>query len=768
MRQGAVPSTTSQVSAFSWAHPEFPLSFRVTGEGAVSLVPPGVAGAVGSAGGAGAAGPADASGAPGSAGALGSPGPVGSAGPVPVALPLVEVQVAGAGRAWSGERHVETVVGARLRYRGHEETHEAGWRQLRVELVDPATGLAAYVHYRSPDGCGAVRSWVRLVNEGDRRLVVEAVTSFAVAGLVGEPAGDSPDRLAGLDLLWADSDWLAEGRWQRRPVRDLLADVNRSAHGCDSRGAFSRASQGSWSTGRYLPMGALTDRATGRTLMWQIESAGGWRWEFGERGRTGYLALLGPTDRDHQWRQTLQPGDTFTTVPAAIALGGGGGAAHAGGVAHAVGSADGVPNGSADGFAEAVGAMTRYRRAVRRPHDDHTRLPVIFNDYMNTVMGDPTTERLLPLIDAAAEVGAEYFVIDAGWYDDDADGWWDSVGEWAESRSRFPGGLLEVLDRVRALGMSPGVWLEPEVVGLRSPVAATLPDEAFFQRDGIRVVEHGRHHLDLRHPAAIAHLDQVVDRLVQHYGVRYLKLDYNINPGPGTDLGGSAGAGLLAHQRAYTAWLSSILDRHPGLTLENCASGAMRADYALLAQAQLQSTSDQQDYLRYPPITAAAPAAIAPEQVAVWAYPQPDFSDDAIAFTLCGPLLGRVHLSGHLDRMTPRQRELVAEAVAVHKRIRADIAVSTPFWPLGLPGWTDPWLCHALRGAGTTYALLWHRDDPADPTRTLPLPHLRGHDVTARVLYPSASDADLAWNPDAASLTVLLPRAGTACLVALD
>jgi alpha-galactosidase len=400
---------------------------------------------------------------------------------------------------------------------------------------------------------------------------------------------------------------------------------------------------------------------------------------------------------------------------------------------------------------------------------------VIYNDYMNTLMGDPTTERLLPLIGAAAEAGAEYFVIDAGWYDDaDAGGWWDSVGAWQESASRFPGGLAEVLGAIRAAGLVPGLWLEPEVVGVRSPVVARLPDEAYFQRDGIRLVEHGRHHLDLRHPAAVEHLDQVVDRLVSDYGVGYLKLDYNVNAGPGTDAGGgAAGAGLLGHQRAYTAWLASVLDRHPGLTLENCASGGMRADYALLEHAQIQSTSDQQDFRRYPPIAAAAPAAIAPEQAAVWAYPQPEFTDDEIAFTLCGALLGRLHLSGHLNRMSPGQRALVAQAVAVHKQIRADTPRSTPFWPLGLPGWNDPWIALGQRDpdattASTTYLTVWHRDDPRDTVRTLAVPHLRGRQITADILYPANADAHVRWDAQAGELTVTLPRPTTACLIALQ
>ncbi|HEY3611155.1 MAG TPA: hypothetical protein VGL06_26915, partial [Pseudonocardiaceae bacterium] len=112
--------------------------------------------------------------------------------------------------------------------------------------------------------------------------------------------------------------------------------------------------------------------------------------------------------------------------------------------------------------------------------------------------------------------------------------------------------------------------------------------------------------------------------LVGELGVGYLKLDYNINGGVGTDTGGlSPGAGLLAHNRAHLDWLDSVLDRYPGLTLENCASGGLRTDYAMLSRLHLQSTSDQQDFLRYPAIAAAAPSIMAPEQAANWAYPQP-------------------------------------------------------------------------------------------------------------------------------------------------
>jgi alpha-galactosidase len=695
-----------------------------------------------------------------------------SPSPIPVtakaALPLLDVIVSGEGRMWSGGRYCESATAGRFRYAGHRESSPGpAWHELRVDLAEPVTGLRAEVIYRVLLGQGAVRSWVRLENHGPKPVTVESVTSFLYGGLSSR-AG-VPDDLADLD-----------GRWQSRPLREALPDLNRRVHGADPRGRFGLTSLGSWSSGAYLPMGAVISERTGHAWAWQIEHSGAWHWQVGECTRrraadaggpagwhaprgsvTGaYIALLGPTDAEHQWRATLEPGDTFTSVPVAVVV-------------------------SGDGFEGAMARLTACRRAIRREHTDHRRLPVIFNDYMNTLMGDPTTQRLLPLITAAAETGAEYFCIDSGWYTGIGEGWWDTVGAWKPSASRFPNGIAEVLDHIRAAGMVPGLWLEPEVVGVNSPVAGQLPPEAFFQRDGRLVVEHGRYHLDLRHPAAVKHLDEVVDFLVTDLGIGYLKLDYNICVAPGTDAGNLApGAGLLAANRAHLDWLDGVLDRHPGLVIENCSSGGMRTDYALLARLQLQSTSDQQDFLRYPPIAAAAPAAMTPEQAAVWAYPQPDFTDDEIAFTLCGALLGRVHLSGHLDQMSRKQRDLVADAVRVYKGIRAEWPEAVPFWPLGLPRWDDSWIALGLRAPRASYLTVWHRgplaaararpsrhaprsenEDPAEVV--LPIPQLRGQPVMARILYPAAAGAGLSWDAAASALTVSLPRTPSACVLSL-
>jgi alpha-galactosidase len=486
--------------------------------------------------------------------------------------PLVEVVLLGEGRALSNIRMSHSGVGRRLRYVEHRVEHEAavepGVSTLRVTQADSATGLTVTSVFVQRAGIPAVQTWTEVVNGGSRELLLQSVSSFATSALL-----DADESVADVELWRGRSDWCAEGRWSALPVTGPagLASINTDFHHHDDRGTLTTVSTSTWSSGTWLPTAVLANARTGHSVAFQLEHNGAWRWELDAlRDGPNALALIlnGPTDLDHQWTHRLASGGRFSSIPVSIAV-------------------------SSEGHLGALAVLTRQRRALRRRNAADAPTAIVFNDYMNTLMGDPTTEKLLPLIDAAAAVGAEYFCIDAGWYDDGG-AWWGSVGEWQPSTVRFPdGGLVRVLDHIRDRGMQLGLWLEPEVIGVRSPVARLLPDAAFLQRFGRRVVEHERYFLDLRHPAAIAHLDEVVDRLVGEYGARFFKLDYNVTPGAGTDLDAlSAGDGLLDHNRAHLAWIDRMVARHPEVIFENCASGAMRLDYAMMSRLDLQSTSD--------------------------------------------------------------------------------------------------------------------------------------------------------------------------------
>ncbi|MDQ0642745.1 glycoside hydrolase family 36 protein [Microbacterium murale] len=656
--------------------------------------------------------------------------PADSPAPAPVLAPghgeqpLVELTAFGHGRFPGSFRHVDTIIGRTLRYVSHQESARAGWHELRILQEDPALGVRTSSVFEAHESATAVRTWTEVTVDSD--LTLDAVSSFATGSFLADAGVASVDRLL---LAHADNDWIAESRWRVEPLRTAgLADVGRAAHHHQApRTRISLGNRGSWSSGEKVPTAAIAADDSGYSLAWQIEHNGPWLSEIGENGHGAYLLLTGPTDQEHQWSVRLRDGETFVSAPASVAV--------------ALGSAE-----------DALRALTQQRRAIRHRRPADNALPVIFNDYMNTLMGDPTTEKLLPLIDAAADAGAEYFCIDAGWY---ADGhWWDGVGAWEPSLRRFPGGIAEATAYIRTRGMVPGLWLEPEVIGVRSPLATTLPDDAFFSRGGVRIREHGRHLLDLRHPATRAHLDGVIDRLVEEYGVGFIKMDENTMTGPGTDLGGLApGQGLLEHARALLDWLDGVQARHPALLIENCASGAMRMDYAMLSRLHLQSTSDQQDPVAYASIAAAAPAAILPEQAGNWAYPQAGMSDEARTFALVNGVLGRMYLSGYLNRMSALERTSVREAVTAHRTVLTDIRERQPIWPLGLPGWSDEWLALGLQRQDDAYVSVWRRSG-AD-SATLSLPWALGRDIAVEAFFPTEVGTwSWSWDRSAGALHV--------------
>ncbi|MCG3148957.1 MAG: hypothetical protein PCFJNLEI_02409 [Verrucomicrobiae bacterium] len=644
------------------------------------------------------------------------------------AFRLVELQTTGADRDdHHGEKHTGTLPGKNLRYVQHADTRNPVGRKLAITLQH--AGLTVVCHWQFYDGLPVIRAWTEARNDSTRPIGLEYLSSFCLTGL----AKDGPGRWETKSRLHVPHNtWHGEAQWQAYRLPEL--GLNPVTTFSLKRLAYSNT--GTWSAVGHLPMGCYENTATGATMVWQIENNGSWHWELSDIATHLYLQLSGPTFNENHWWKSLPPGESFTTVPVAIGC-------------------------VAGGLETAIGALTRYRRAIRRPNRDNKTLPVIFNDYMNCLMAEPTTAKLRPLITAAAEVGAEYFCIDAGWY---ADGeWWSGVGEWLPSQQRFPGGIKEPLDLIRQHGMIPGLWLELEVMGIHCPLAKKVPDAWFFLHRGQRVIDHGRFQLDYRNPEVRAYADGVIDRLVREYGVGYIKMDYNIDAGPGTDRqADSLGDGLLQHNRAYLAWLDSTFARYPDLVIENCGSGGMRMDYALLSRHSIQSSSDQMDYRKNAVIAAACPTAVTPEQCAVWSYPLKVGDREEVIFNMVNALLLRIHQSGHLAELTPDRRALVKEALDCYKRIRADTPVSLPFWPLGLPRFSDPWLALGLRSAAKSYLAVWRLAD-SSPTCALPLPMAP---MKVTLLYPAGGDCD--WNLAGQTLTVTLPQFNTARLFEIN
>ena len=660
---------------------------------------------------------------------------------------LVQVSFSGYNRPYEkhGNKHIVTAPGYLLKYVDFKDERNEIGRLLTFVQKDDMTGAKVTTWMQFYAGTSTMRVWSEVVNEGEEEQTLEYISSFYYLGIEKEGAVSSDDKMF---LTYAHHGWQKEMTFKTYSFPDLgMAQTQPTVLQRTSK-TIELTNTGNWSTKEYLPMGYLENVDADTSIYWQIEHNGSWHAEIGDVNGHFYLGVSGPTEVQSHWFKTLKPGESFTSVPAAV------------GVCEA-------------DFAKAMGQLTTYRRAIRRPNKDDENLPVIFNDYMNCLFGDPTTEKEIPLIDAAAEIGCEYFVIDAGWY---APGeWWDSVGEWQECLERFPGGIREVTDYIRSKGMVPGLWLELEVMGINCEKAKKAPDDWFFVRHGKRVYDRSRYQLDFRNPAVLEHVNEVLDRVVNEYGIGYIKMDYNVEPGIGTELyAESVGQGMLEHEKAYLKWLDEVFEKYPDLVIENCSSGGLRTDYAMLSRYSIQSTSDQEDYTNYATIAANACAGLTPEQAAVWSYPQRNGDEEEVVYNMINALLLRIHQSGHIPELSESRRELVREGIQFYKSIRQDIKKALPSWPLGLAENTDKLLCTVLKTDEKAYLAVWRRGGEED-TLEIPLNYLwQEADVkNFKVLlaYPEKAleeNCSYAYDSEAGKLNVSLKKPVMARLFVIE
>lgn len=644
---------------------------------------------------------------------------------------LVDVQITGEDHViHHGLKHVGTVPGTRLKYQGHQFKKFEGGQLLEIEQLDEATGLVVISCLSFYSELSLAKSWTVLRNEGQEDLPIEYVSSFAYNGVakMGELLWD--------EKMWLHlprNSWCGEVQWQGHTLPEWGLD--RAFHHSVNR--LSVQSLGTWSSYEHLPIAILENKEANTSFFWQIEHNGSWQWELSDAEVNElYIRLSGPNDDEGHWSKILRPGECFETVPAVV----------------------GVVNG---GFSEASGELIRYLRYVRRENEDNQLLPIVYNDFMHSLWGNPTTASVSPLVDAAAVVGCEIYCIDAGWYEGE-------IGEWLPSSSRFEGGLVAMTSYIRNKGMIPGLWLELESLHKNS-LLSQKPDEWFFCKNGRRVVDAGRYQLDFRNPEVTRHADETVDRLIAELGIGYFKFDYNQNAGIGTELhADSLGDGLLGHNRAYLAWLDRLFQRHPALIVEGCASGGMRMDYATLSRFSLQCVSDQMDYRQMGMIAAAAPTVIPPEQSGIWSYPLRDGDDESVIFNMVNVMLSRVILGGQLAELSESATKLVIEGMECYKTLRRFIPQSTAFWPFGIPRLYSSRACLGLELDGSLLLAVW-RMDGNDEVIEIPLGERGREIIEAQCIYPKQScDTVVGWDPQRSMLTAYLPQHYSARVIRLS
>ncbi|REL25633.1 alpha-galactosidase [Thalassotalea euphylliae] len=220
--------------------------------------------------------------------------------------------------------------------------------------------------------------------------------------------------------------------------------------------------------------------------------------------------------------------------------------------------------------------------------------PVHYNTWEG-IYFDHDTDTLVELAKQAADIGAERFVLDDGWFNGRR-GDYAGLGDWFVDKEIYPEGLQPLIEQVLATGMAFGIWFEPEMINPDSDLYRNHPDWVLQTRGNPQIGFRNQYVLDLTNPAVCDYLFKCIDDILLEYpDISYIKWDMNrdVNQ-PGNGLGKPA-----IHQQmlALYALIDKLRAKHPNVEFESCCSGGGRVDYGILAHTDRVWTSDSNDAL---------------------------------------------------------------------------------------------------------------------------------------------------------------------------
>lgn len=548
--------------------------------------------------------------------------------------------------------------------------------ELRLAFLDELTGLRTVLAYAAVQGTDVLRRWVELTNTGRQDIRLER---FDSAGFC-LPTGATGARLA----------YLA-GRWAREFQLTLLHLP---------AGRFEIGSTQGVPGHAFAPWLAIQDASatTGSSerSTWGVALAWPGSWRIDTDIEPGGFTRVRAGRQPHEAAVLLASGQTLRTPEVAAAY---------------------SPHGL-DGLA---GVWHAYERSLAGQRLTRRR-PVLYNAWEAT--GFAVHEQgQFELAELAADVGVELFVLDDGWFtgrDDDTGG----LGDWHPDPAKFPSGFPAFIDKIRALGLDFGLWVEPEAVSPHSRLYRDHPDWVYRIAGRPATLIRNQLLLDLGRDDVYQFVLTTLHRLLRDYPISYLKWDMNR---PATERGRPGGGEPErldldgAHATNYLRLLDRLRRAHPHVSIEGCAAGGARTDLATINRVDLLWPSDNTGPLDRLRIQYGFLHAHAPHLMSSWVTDATGLFDTrprSLRFRFVLAMAGVLGIGADIRAWTPDQRAEAAGYIAQYKRLRDTIHHGTTHL-LGTPN--DP-VCAAQYIApdrNQVVVLAW-QSGSLDGTPTLP------------------------------------------------
>ena len=332
---------------------------------------------------------------------------------------------------------------------------------------------------------------------------------------------------------------------------------------------------------------------------------------------------------------------------------------------------------TAGGIGEASRIMHRFERTKILPAGSGLKTrPVLYNSWEATEFKVDEAGQTA-LAEKAAAMGMERFVMDDGWFgkrNDDHAG----LGDWNVNPQKFPNGLGGLIQKVNSLGMSFGLWVEPEMVNPDSDLYRQHPDWAMHFEGRPRTEGRNQLVLNLARDDVREYTFHWLDELVSHNKIAFLKWDYNRNfTEPGWPEAPVDQQKKIWVQ--FTANYYDIIDRlrnkHPGLEIESCASGGGRVDLGVLKRTEEVWPSDNTEAFDRLDIQRGFTYAYTPHIMMAWVTDVPNFNGRSVSlqFRYLVAMQGALAVGSNLNKATVEELAEAKRFVAAYKGIRTTV-----------------------------------------------------------------------------------------------
>ena len=322
----------------------------------------------------------------------------------------------------------------------------------------------------------------------------------------------------------------------------------------------------------------------------------------------------------------------------------------------------------------------------------HTYAPTLLNSWEGAYFTfDAKT--LTDMIDDAADMGLEMFVLDDGWFGNkyprnDANA---GLGDWQINAKKLPEGIDYIASHAHRKGLKFGIWIEPEMVNPKSELAEKHPD--WIVRSGDREMPRMRNQwlLDLTNPKVQDFVFSVFDNTMKlSPNIDYIKWDANRHAE-------NAGSEFLPKDRQSHFWIDyvqgfyKVMERirakYPDVLIQACASGGGRVEYGAMKYFNEVWTSDNTEALSRARIQYGTslfyPATVMGSHVS--ATPNHQTSNiTPIKFRFDMACAGRLGMELQPKQMNAEEKAFARKAIESYKGYR-DIVMEGDLYRIGTP-----------------------------------------------------------------------------------